>query len=574
MIYIGGKLKGAGMYHRFMAVWNGAAAAPVGFYKAGSAKNSARTSPVKRGALGLGIALSLPSLAFADFSINQTVPATAQPGGPIIPVSDFIFEGNTAFPSEVLSQIARLSLFGLTGADTLPPKGTVKQAYFAELSNAVSAIEEFYREQGFPLVLVYIPPQQLLESKVKIIVTEGRYGTVETLNSEPDWQSSAGAWTARIVPNAIVRQSDLERTALLMNDLPGAAATIVVEPGDSYGTADVIATLDRSTPLAGAVSLSNHGSRFSGELQARANLDLNSFFVLGDKLSLTGVHTNEDMWQGQFGYSFPIGGDGFRAQIDYSVTQYDLTKAFEGTSGEATQLSLGVSYPIIRSSNSNLSVLLQYSDKELYNNLVNGLSVETYGVRTAPVTVSFDRRDSFLGGAVNYGSVTLTYGDLDKDDLVRRGAFSKFNWDIARLQNLPNGLSLFVRASGQATNENLDSSEGFGISGPASVRAYPSGDAFGDEGWLTQLELRYTFENYTPYAFYDHGEINVNAKPEQLALPSLRQVRSGVGVGMRFSYEQWTGDLAIAWSADGNSTSSSQTDNRNQRAWLTVSRRF
>jgi hemolysin activation/secretion protein len=221
-----------------------------------------------------------------------------------------------------------------------------------------------------------------------------------------------------------------------------------------------------------------------------------------------------------------------------------------------------------------LGVLLQYSDKDLYNNLVNGLSVETYNVQTAPITITFDRRDSFFGGGISYGSIKLTYGDLDKDDPIRRGSFTKLNWDISRLQSLPNGLSLFLRTSGQSTNENLDASEGFGLSGPASVRAYPTGDAFGDEGWLTQLELRYALGDYTPYVFYDHGKIYANARPDQVASPSPSQERAGVGLGLRYAHKQWAGDLAVAWVTDESTDFSAQGDNSDVRAWLMVSRKF
>jgi len=71
------------------------------------------------------------------------------------------------------------------------------------------------------------------------------------------------------------------------------------------------------------------------------------------------------------------------------------------------------------------------------------------------------------------------------------GQFSKLNVDLARIQSLSEGLDLYGRISAQWASKNLDSSQKFGLGGCNGVRAYPSGEGYGDSGALAQIELRY-----------------------------------------------------------------------------------
>jgi hemolysin activation/secretion protein len=50
--------------------------------------------------------------------------------------------------------------------------------------------------------------------------------------------------------------------------------------------------------------------------------------------------------------------------------------------------------------------------------------------------------------------------------------------------------SLFGRLAAQWANRDLDSSKGFGPGGATGVRAFPGGEAYGDAGFVTQLEAR------------------------------------------------------------------------------------
>jgi len=137
------------------------------------------------------------------------------------------------------------------------------------------------------------------------------------------------------------------------------------------------------------------------------------------------------------------------------------------------------------------------------------------------------------------------------------------------------GLTLFGRISRQWASKNLDSSEGFGVGGASGVRAYPQGEASGDEGWLAQIEVRYSLGAFSPYAFYDAGRVRINAKPESLAVAPIPNQRAieGAGLGVRYQQGPWNLDANLAWRTHGG-LAQSDSRQRNPRMWITAGYRF
>lgn len=154
-----------------------------------------------------------------------------------------------------------------------------------------------------------------------------------------------------------------------------------------------------------------------------------------------------------------------------------------------------------------------------------------------------------------------------------RGSFNKFNLDLVRLQTLPAGFSVMGRVSLQSANKNLDSSEKMSLGGAGGVRAYPTGEASGDEGVLGQLELRYSAGTYAPYVFLDGGSIKTNAKPLPGATNNQRNL-SGGGVGVRYQRNAWSADAVLAWRHAGGAPQADTSGDPRPRVWVNLGYRF
>jgi hemolysin activation/secretion protein len=348
-----------------------------------------------------------------------------------------------------------------------------------------------------------------------------------------------------------------------------------MRPGLRVGTGDLDVAVKSQDKYNFNVGVDNHGSRFTGYYRARGNLAINSPTMLGDQLLIGVVRSDSDLTLGNTNYSRPLGTNGLRGQVGLAYTSYILGKGFPGRSGTALVASTGLTYQLVRSNLANLTVGTSLVRKSLSD--ANGQSTDKKYTSSIPISLQFDIRDQLMGPAITFGSVTYTFGSLT-DPISRlpgstnkEGLFKKFNVDVIRQQQLPRDVLISIRGSAQYTNQNLDSSEDFMLGGPTGIRAYPTGEAAGDRGWLTQLELQRRYGDYTPYMFYDYGRIDTNARLTNGT--RLSKQRAGAGLGLRYNTGNLIADAIIARRTSSD-LAESDTTNPPVQAWVTMTYRY
>jgi hemolysin activation/secretion protein len=100
---------------------------------------------------------------------------------------------------------------------------------------------------------------------------------------------------------------------------------------------------------------------------------------------------------------------------------------------------------------------------------------------------------------------------------------------------------LFARIDGQIASKNLDISEKMELGGMYAVRAYPEGEAYGDEGVVASVEARLQLPKWSAsamgdtqvFGFVDAGRIKLDSKP--WAAGVNRRTLSGAGLGLSWS---------------------------------------
>ena len=491
--------------------------------------------------------------------------APIAPGGAAVILNAVKLSGNSVFSEETL----RAALGDVTG----------KTFDLAGLRGLAQRITDVYQAGGYPFARAILPPQDLANGDLRIEVIEGRYGVVQAQGDDSVLAQQATAFLDGLLPGSVIASAPLERAALLLDDLPGIQTSATMRPGTQAGTGDLIVQVARDQRVRGDIGLDNAGSRYTGKNRVRANVDINSPFLLGDQLTVRALLSEEKLWLGSLGYSLPLGTSGLRGNVGYSHTSYELAKEFASlhANGTAKVASAGLSYPILRSQKANLTLIATYQSKDLHDNRDSTRTYESKSSQSMPLALQFDFRDAFDG--ITYGSASWTPGKLKLDagltavdDYKSNGRFHKVNLDVVRLQSLPAGFNLMAHLSWQQANKNLDSSEKLSLGGASGVRAYPSGEATGDEGGLAQLELRYDAGAYTPYAFMDACRITVNAKP--VVAGDNRRSLSGGGLGLRYQRQAWSADVALAWRSIGGRSLSETNSDPKPRVWLNVEYRF
>src|SRR5262249_594485 len=204
--------------------------------------------------------------------------------------------------------------------------------------------------------------------------------------------------------------------------------------------------------------------------------------------------------------------------------------------------------------------------------------------RVGRLTLNGDARDAALGGGISVFSLMYSSGSLNvqiNDGSPKvSGNFSKWNASALRLQSLGSQLSGFVSLAAQKADKNLDSSEKFFLGGAYGVRAYPTGEAAGDNGYLATAELRYLFSlgandgTLQPFVFVDAGGVTINVNPLPFATgPNTRHL-SGAGLGLTWVR---AGDFQVKLSVAtrlGSEPSTAAGNDQRTRGWAQVTKYF
>lgn len=526
-------------------------------------------------------------------------------------------EAERAPPAPASDATVRLRDVHFTGATGLVAEEALRAVVaeaigreldFAGLRALARAVTERLRAEGYLLARAYLPRQDVTEGVLTIAILEGRLEDGNGWRVELD--DGARVAAERLVAIAegaapsgsAARRAELERALLLMNDLPGVSARSRLEPGAETGTTRVVVTAVEGPLLTGAAWADNYGNPSTGKAQLNGLVDVNDPWGRGDQVELSAT-ASEGVRLARLGYTTPLGASGLRASAGLTRMRYEVVDG-DGTAARLeghSWLARGdVTYPVIRTRALSLYAGIGYDFKSLEDDS-NAGELRDKQIHAATLLLRGDALDSLGGGGLTSFGLELTGGDLDlsgnaADEAIdaatldTQGGYGRLGARVSRLQNLPGNFTLLARASGQLATDNLDPAEEFILGGPRGVRAYPVGEAQGDEGWLASLELRYDFPAPTPlgdlrlYAFADTGHIRLHHDPDGVAIPTATGENdyqlSGAGLGFETS-EFGRYSLRAAWAHTigdnpGRAPDGTDADGRDvdDRFWLQAVIRF
>ena len=426
---------------------------------------------------------------------RKAVPNTAvSPTEATVQIRSFKFSGNTLLNTDQLdSALTTYANRALT---------------LTQLKEAADAITSTYREAGWT-VKAYLPKQEIDGGIVTIQIVEAVFGGASLQSATPQRINATRLLNmveANLVKGKPLHANDLDRTLLLLDDLPGISVAGNLVQGQRDGETNLAIAATDDALLTGNASLDNQGSRATGIERLSVNLNLNSPARVGDLLSLNALKTQGSDYQ-RLGYTLPVGYSGLRAGLHASNLNYNvITDEFASLNphGTASTAGLDITYPLLRSQLRNVNFALSYDDKK-FDNTSNNVTA-SYGIKVYNASLSANQIDTWAGGGFTTANLALTSGDKSTES-----RYTKLNLSLSRLQSVTDSLSVYASVSAQSTNKNLDSSEKMYLGGATGVRAYPASEAGGSEGNTLTLELRQRLShNTTLTGFYDYGRIKAN----------------------------------------------------------------
>lgn len=486
-----------------------------------------------------------------------------------INVKKITITGATVFTNESLQALVTEYA---TGTHTL-----------GDLQKAAAKITAHYRKNGYFLARAYLPKQSLENGAVTISVLEGKLGELKVENTSRLSDSKLNAYLGKINTGKPLQKKQVDRALLLLSDTPGVGGLDSrVEAGANVGETNLVVTAIEAALFNGRIEADNFGSLYSGRYRIGGNVDANSLFGFGERLSARLMVSDEDLIFGRLGGQVPVGADGLTLSGGYSRTQYSLGDSFDplDARGNSDTVDAGLRYPFIRSQNLNIYGSVGAEYRKLQDEIRSTNTKTDKNAKVGNAAVNADWRDSLGGGGANQAGLTFTHGKLDIETASAaaidalgaktEGNYSKWNWNLSRQQAISQKLSASLQARGQFTSDNQDSAEKFVLGGPNGVRAYPTGEGSGDIGWLASAEIRYAFmPQIAASMFYDVGGIEVNAD-KFLTTDNTRDI-AGYGLGLSGQYKAFDWRAVAAWRTTGDAVSE---ENKTPRLWVNAGYRF
>ena len=428
--------------------------------------------------------------------------------GATFKVTSFSFEGNKLVSSNELQAFLKEYLN--------------REITLDELKLAVDSLSVLYKDKGY-LATASLPKQDITEGNVKIIIIEAKFGGAQLkLDSSTKY---------RIHPETIqkfiehsnqkgeaLNLNALDRAVLIADELPGAAVTQSLQPGTKDGETDSLLNIDNEPFYLAMLSVDNYGSHSTGPVRYQANASFLSPLGLGDRIDLGLLHSNGTDY-GRLSFNRPIGYSGLRMGINASALKYDVIAGAAlslNPEGTAETLQIEGSYPVYRSRAFDLSLASSLERKHFRNKAQEAVE-SNYFVDVFNMGSSLNHKNTlFLAGETS-ASVDLDIGYADYADSPStfraanieqdtQGRFNRLRWSVNNTQFFTETISSVLKFNGQFSDSNLDSSQKFYLGGASGVRAYPTSEGSGSEGYLFSAELHKELTaSFTATGFYDYG---------------------------------------------------------------------
>ena len=497
--------------------------------------------------------------------------------GEKIEVKGFQFDGQkNGFSNEQLSEVIN-DLIG-------------KKLSFDDIQNAAKRIQNFYRDKGYFLAQAFIPEQEVKDGIIIIYISEGKLDSKEPFEiKKNNLRLKDGVPESYFIEGMKGKftQKGLERSILNFNDIPGVEGKVTLKPGKDLYSTKIVIEAKEDPIVAGSILIDNYGNRYTGQNRTTGSALINNPTKTGDQLTFNMIAAPTGSFKlNKLGYNFPIGRDGMRWTVSFNQLEYKIGKDLKTSpksKGEAFTFTANAKYPILRNAIRALLISGGYNFKDMYNE-TTGVETSDKNIENFNSSLLFQNIDNIYLGGYMQTVITQTFGRLDLSDAPSDltsdqgssgaktdGSFSKTYAQFLRIQRIADRLDLKILGSLQLASQNLDSSEKFTLGGVGGVRAYPSGEASGDEGRKVSFDL--TYKPYSSYInlfddmqlglFYDYGNIKQYKDLLNISMttPNKYSLKGWGAFLDMFSGNKYSLKLGVADSVSGNPARTSSGNN-------------
>jgi hemolysin activation/secretion protein len=510
---------------------------------------------------------------------TEPPPPLSQPGGPAISLPSTVAPKGADHINVLVRDVHIVGMTVYTQEQLAPLYEDLigHQVTLQAIYDLAQKITTKYGNDGYVISRAIVPPQQLNPggATVRIQVIEGYVDKVEWPRVLDKFRDFFSYYTGRITAERPANIHTIERYLLLAGDLPGLKFKNSLKPSAAnQGAATLIVEVTES-PFDWAARVDNRGPRGQGPLEFLASVTLNNLLRVHDAFNFTyaGPFKPEELKYIYGQYSQVLLAEGLLFFIDASdgwgrPGTPELQALDYRT--KSTVLETGLTFPIIRTRERNLSVtglwFMSRNEGVIFDDPTMPPSTLDR-LRGGRIKVNGDWADPFNG--INQVNVIFSQGvqGLGSTDngqplasrLNGRVDFSKLEATVTRVQQLPANFSFLLAAYGQYAGTALLNPELCGYGGRVFGRAYDPSALVADECFEALGELRLdvpvmstVLKQLTQtqfYGFADRGLLH-NLAPDFLTPRDMRAASAGGGLRIGW-LNMFTADLSADKAVEG-----------------------
>lgn len=403
-------------------------------------------------------------------------------------VKRFVFEGNTVFSENELSDVAA--------------PYTDREIGYPELEELRYKLTTLYVDKGYINSGVIIPDQSMTESVIKFTVIEGKLSGIEITGNK--WLRS-GYLEKRIMLGAeppLNMNSLQERLQIIQADPLIETVNSELKAGASPGEAILKVKVEESTPWNIGSQFSNSYPPGSGENICETWMSHADVTGFGDTLWLQAGYI-QDLSDYSGYYFIPFTSHDSRLKFSYSKSSNSLIEEpFDkiDVDSNSETYEIGLSHPVIKTRSRELTLGLSGAKKYSETTLMNMPFSFSEGVRNGKCDISVLRfsqdwvskdYDQVISARSLFSLGINSFGATDNPSSPDSQFFTwigQFQW-ARQIESLMFSQMIF-KTNIQLSANPLLPPEKFAMGGSNSVRGYRENQLVRDNGFVTSLELR------------------------------------------------------------------------------------
>ena len=453
-----------------------------------------------------------------------------------------------------------------------------------ELNEVVETIEDKYKQAGYFLSRVYIPPQTLENGVLKVKVIEGYLSGIFVEGGTTENRAKINALTADLANKKPLDLPSVEKAIRTLNAFPSTTVSAVLRQGTEVGASEMVLNVSE-LPDYYSVSVNNFNSPAVGTWGVSLAGTVNRLFDRDNQLSFStsaslGSGSVEDfkrMLSFSAKYSQPIGNSGLSASLSYlySQSQPVATVADLNLLSQGTTIAPRLSYPMF-SNRGNSLVLDSGVTFSQTQTMLAGTPFTTDKSTVFDLTLRWTNT-TWMQGITNLsvgyyqgiaGLNSSSASDLGVSVPGFNPSFNKFAFNLSRTQYLPNKFSIHAGAVGQYAADSLLIANQISFGGPPIGRAYYYGAIMGDRGlgFFAELRKDVMFSDLSNqplqfFTFVDRGTTYINTNEAAGRVGGAFSLTS-YGLGVRTNFAKGSVELSYARGASVLNTPNPPPNNR------------